>query len=162
MSGPDSAREADNEPIYGAIASLSDQLPSMTRMEAEIAVAQRTAFVSQMVSPSSLPSRIQRAQRIPCKIVSKNFNKDSTRYDIEFVALNSDKGSIEHIRSDRNDSALGAIVDELWKDIEPGCFAVIYKLNDAPRNGDRNAAPHGYRVAPYVELLGPAKGDGRR
>lgn len=162
MSGPDSAREADNEPIYGAIASLSDQLPGMTRMEAEIAVAQRTAFVSQMVSPSSLPSRIQRAQRIPCKIVSKNFNKDSTRYDIEFVALNSDKGSIEHIRSDRNDSALGAIVDELWKDIEPGCFAVIYKLNDAPRNGDRNAAPHGYRVAPYVELLGPAKGDGRR
>lgn len=162
MSGPDSAREADNEPIYGAIASLSDQLPGMTRMEAEIAVAQRTAFVSQMVSPGSLPSRIQRAQRIPCKIVSKNFNKDSTRYDIEFVALNSDKGSIEHIRSDRNDSALGAIVDELWKDIEPGCFAVIYKLNDAPRNGDRNAAPHGYRVAPYVELLGPAKGDGRR
>lgn len=162
MSGPDSAREADNEPIYGAIASLSDQLPGMTRMEAEIAVAQRTAFVSQMVSPSSLPSRIQRAQRIPCKIVSKNFNKDSTRYDIEFVALNSGKGSIEHIRSDRNDSALGAIVDELWKDIEPGCFAVIYKLNDAPRNGDRNAAPHGYRVAPFVELLGPAKGDGRR
>lgn len=162
MPGSDSAREADNEPIYGAIASLSDQLQGMTRVEAEIAVARRTAFVSQMVSPGSLPSRIQKAQRIPCKIVSKNFNKDNRRYDIEFIALNSDKGAIEHIRSDRNDSALGVIVDKVWEDIEPGCIAVIYKLNDAPRNADRNAAPHGYRVAPYVELLGPAKGGGRR
>lgn len=162
MTGSDTAREADNEPIYGAIASLSDQLPGMTRMDAEIAVARRTAFVSQMVAPGSLPSRIQRAQRIPCKIVSKSFNEDNRRYDIDFIALNSDKGAIEHIRSDRNDSALGAIVDEVWKDIKPGCLAVIYKLNDAPRNADRNAAPHGYRVAPYVELLAHAKRDGRR
>ena len=115
-----------------------------------------------MVAPGSLPSRIQRAQRIPCTIVSKTFNEDNKRYDIEFIALNSDKGAIEHIRSDRNDSALGVIVDKVWEDIEPGCIAVIYKLNDAPRNADRNAAPHGYRVAPYVELLGPAKGGSRR
>lgn len=162
MTGPESAREADNEPIYGAIASLSSQLSGMTRVDAELAVARRTAFVSQMVAPGSLPSRIQRAQRIPCTIVSKTFSEDKKRYDIEFIALNNDKGSVEHIRSDRNDTAMGAIVDELWKDIRPGCLAVIYKFNDSPRNADRNVGPHGYRVAPYVELLAPAKRDANR
>lgn len=140
-----------------AIETVAPSFGGMSRNEAELAVTRRAMFLRRMMSPDSLPAKALKAAPIPCRIVSKRYDESCCRYYIEFCALSNQDGTVEHIRSLRNDGRAGSVVDEIWAPIEPGCEAVIYKLNEEPRESDKKAAPQGYRTAPFAELLPRAK-----
>lgn len=135
----------------------------------ERAVIKRTLTIDQMLGDDSIVMDVLDAQHIPATIQNIEFEKNTTRYVVTFLADNEvARGSNkpETIRTDRTDGARGAIVKSMWTQSLIGQHVLIYKKNDIPKDtqgqqsgggsGNRQMSPNGYRRAVYVTKI-PAR-----
>lgn len=107
-----------------------------------------------MAADNSLAVLVQKSARLVGTIKDIKFEESSQRYLVTFRANNSDEDEI--VRSERVDSQRGETVKELWgRNNLGGHRVVLYKHNE--RVGEDKKREKGYRVAPWVTDLGPAR-----
>ena len=110
--------------------------------------------IGRMAADNSLAVLVQKSARLVGTIKDIKFEESSQRYLVTFRANNSDEDEI--IRSERVDSQRGETVKELWgRNNLGGHRFVLYKHNE--RVGEDKKREKGYRVAPWVTDLGPAR-----
>lgn len=110
----------------------------------ELAVTQEMLKLDRLASEHSLPSMIGRSARITATIKSIELEQSSKRYLIKFMADNGKRE--EQIRSERIDSKHSDAVTKIWNRDLINHRVVIFKYKD--KTGSE-AAPNGYRIAPY-------------
>lgn len=110
--------------------------------------------IGRMAADNSLAVLVQKSARLVGTIKDIQFEESSQRYLVTFRANNSDEDEI--VRSERVDSQRGETVKELWgRNNLGGHRVVLYKHNE--RVGEDKKREKGYRVAPWVTDLGPAR-----
>lgn len=109
--------------------------------------------IESMTKDNSLAMMVQNAVRIRAKVVSVKFEQSSQRYLISYIASNNGTGEIETIRSERIDGPHGKIAERIWSGIHEDDEVVIFKKNEVANDNGRNAS-NGYRVAPWVVVVG--------
>lgn len=139
--------------VTEAVASLGSRAYGVSPAELAHMVAEQALLIRRQCDERSLAMRTLTATPIVCTISSMQAEAKTQRIVVTFTPANGD-GTPETIRTDRLDGALGPVVRKMWQKSLVGHRAVIYKHNDAPREGDRNA--QGYRVACWVTDLGMA------
>ena len=98
-------------------------------------------IIGRMHADNSLAVLVQKSARLVGTIKDIKFEESSQRYLVTFRASNSDEDEI---------------VKELWeKSNLVGHRVVLYKHNE--RVGEDKKREKGYRVAPWVTDLGPAR-----
>lgn len=137
--------------VAEAVATLGNRAYGVSPAELSGMVAEQALLIRRQCDERSLAMRTLTATPIVCTISSLEAEAKTQRIVVTFTPANGD-GTPETIRTDRLDGALGPIVRKMWQRSLVGHRAVIYKHNDAPREGDRNA--QGYRVACWVTDLG--------
>lgn len=137
--------------VTEAIASLGTRAYGVSPAELSGMVTDQALLIRRQCNERSLAMRTLTATPIVCTISSLEAEAKTQRIVVTFTPANGD-GTPETIRTDRLDGALGPIVRKMWQRSLVGHRAIIYKHNDAPREGDRNA--QGYRVACWVTDLG--------
>lgn len=110
--------------------------------------------IAKMKSDSSLAVLVQKSVRLVGTIKDIKFEESSQRYLVTFLAKGNDDDEI--VRSERVDSPRGETVKELWgRGNLVGHRVVLFKHNE--RAGEDKKREKGYRVAPWVTDLGPAR-----
>lgn len=110
--------------------------------------------IGRMAADNSLAVLVQKSARLVGTIKDIKFEESSQRYLVTFRANNSDEDEI--VRSERVDSQRGKTVKELWgRNNLGGHRVVLYKHNECV--GEDKKREKGYRVAPWVTDLGPAR-----
>lgn len=118
----------------------------------ELNLTQEVLSIGRMTSDTSLAMTVQDSIRLLVVVKGIELEESSQRYVITFQAMSEDHD--ETIRSERLDDRHRKIVRHLWSQDLVGHKVLLFKKNEES-NDPKNSK--GYRVAPWMIDLGPAR-----
>lgn len=140
------------ETAYLAATIRAGRSGSTVELDFDVAVAEEYLRLSYIESDASIAGRVARSKPYLARIRDVSFEESSQRYVIGYSPV-PDTGKVEHVRSDRADSARGAYVMRVFGDPAlPGKLVRIYRYNEKQGEDPKHAA--GFRNVAMIRPVG--------
>lgn len=121
----------------------------MTQAEKELAVTENMLLIDRMMSERSLASRVLSSVRLIATVESVEFEENSKRYKVNFIAERAEEGQTEYVRTERTDGYYGPVVEKMIAQELVGKRCMIFK-ETIPSSTDPMKK---VRITPYIKVL---------